>query len=261
MVSDSIEKITSKDNSKLKLARSLHSKSTRDEQGLFILEGETLIRDALSSGIEVQKVFISLNKLESVKELLDAARDEIELIEISEELMKGIATTSSAPPLLAIAKKPKLESKANKVITTANKILFCENIQDPGNLGGIMRSAFASGVELLCLSENCVDIYNPKSIRSSMGALFKGKVQIVKLTDLKKNLPEHKIIATSSYAERSYKDLEEIEKFILLVGNEANGLSPEALSLADIQVKIPMQNNIESLNVVTAASLILFELS
>lgn len=237
--------ITSASNQYIKLASSLQSKAGRKKSTYFLLEGEVLINEAIKNNIDIDYIFF----LEGSEREHKSA----ELFSVDEKLMKKITSTESLVSQLALAKeftKPKPEIN--------DFILYCEEIQDPGNLGSIIRSGFAAGVSSIYLSPNCADLYNTKTMRSTKGAAFHGHIsKDIKLSELSS---EYTKIGSSLAANKSHYDLNlEDQKIILMVGNEAKGLSKEAQELCDITVKIPMANNIESLNVTAATSILLFE--
>ena len=174
--------------------------------------------------------------------------------------MNKISTTSSFCDILAIGKK---KSIVLNDIKDAKRVVFLENIKDPGNLGTIIRSCCAFGMDALILSQNSVDIYNTKTIRSTAGNLF--KIKIVKLQDndfyahLKQFFPSHKFIATTVNGKDNLKDFEFSEKFIIFFGSEAFGLSDYLLSQKfDSNLTIEMKEDVESLNLSVSCSIILY---
>ena len=148
-------------------------------------------------------------------------------------------------------------------IKLGNRILILENIQDPGNLGTIIRSAVAFNIDTIILSNDCVDIYNPKVIRASQGMIF--HIDIIK-RDLLLEIPKlqtlgYQIIGTKVTHGQSLKDFQNIEKFAIIMGNEGNGMTKEVAELCDSFIYIEMNDKCESLNVAIATSIILYELS
>ena len=241
-----MKEITSDQNQNIKLAASLNTKQGRKKSSSFLIEGETLVKEALKKGIELEALYV-----------LDESSTigiSVETFTIPENLMKKISTLETTPNMVAIAKQfTKEEPKEN------NFILYLEKIQDPGNLGTIIRTAFAAGVSSIYLSPGCADIYNPKTVRSTMGSLFYGHIKTdVKLEDLPRG---YQTIASSPRGEKLYSDLKLKEKLILMIGNEANGLDEKTMSTCSDLVKIPMKNGIESVNASSAASILLFEIS
>lgn len=264
------EEITSKENQFIKLAKSLHQKKDRNELNLFLIEGKNLLEEALKRNIKIKYLFYKDPKI--LSELQDLAST-TQNFQIDEELLGKISTTENPPPLVAIAEKPQIIDTLDtkKTQNLSDIFLYCENIQDPGNLGSILRTAFAAGVQSIYLSDTSVDIYNSKVLRSSMGAVFCGSISYISLEELihklkEKSAQENKnleIIGTSSHAPTSYQEinLNPRKNALVIVGNEAQGMSKEAESRCTQLVSIPLANEIESINVLAATSVILFSLN
>jgi TrmH family RNA methyltransferase len=273
-------------------------KKSRDKENLFIVEGFKLIDEALAADFTLKYLYILEEESQNNIELNLSAQEAFkktsttnnvgEIFLISEGLMKKIASTETPQEALAIFSK-KSDSLVNNQVEAHLAIadpsfdlqrvnLYCENLQDPGNLGGIIRTALASGCENIFL-DNCVDIYNPKLIRASAGAVFHVKFHETSLEEflkLKINLniqeqpkisSEHlpiqekiTLVATSPRAKQAYYDFkpENNEKIILMMGNEGKGLSEKAFSACDITLSIPISSKVESLNVLAASTVLLF---
>jgi len=278
-------KVTSDTNQFIKLAKSLLEKKSRDKENLFIVEGFKLIDEAIAADFTLKYLYIleeeSQNNIElnlSIQEAFKktSTTNNVEKIfSIPEGLMKKIASTETAPEALAIFSKKSDSLVNNQVeahLAVANPSfdlqrvnLYCENLQDPGNLGGIVRTALASGCENIFL-DNCVDIYNPKLIRASAGTVFHVKFHEINLEEflkLKMNLDSQEkitLVATSPRAKHAYYDFkpESHEKIILMMGNEGKGLSEKAFSACDTTLNIPINPKVESLNVLAASTVLLF---
>ncbi len=278
-------KVTSDTNQFIKLARSLLEKKSRDKENLFIVEGFKLIDEALAADFTLKYLYILEEESQNNIELNLSAQEAFkktsttnnvgEIFLISEGLMKKIASTETPQEALAIFSK-KSDSLVNNQVEAHLAIadpsfdlqrvnLYCENLQDPGNLGGIIRTALASGCENIFL-DNCVDIYNPKLIRASAGTVFHVKFHKTNLEEflkLKMNLDSQEkitLVATSPRAEHAYYDFkpESHEKIILMMGNEGKGLSEKAFSACDTTLNIPINPKVESLNVLAASTVLLF---
>ena len=260
-------------------------KKSRDKENLFIVEGFKLIDEALAANFTLKYLYILEEESQNNIELNLSAQEAFkktsttnnvgEIFLISEGLMKKIASTETPQEALAIFSK-KSDSLVNNRVEAHLAIantgfdlqrvnLYCENLQDPGNLGGIIRTALASGCENIFL-DNCVDIYSPKLIRASAGAVFHVKFHETNLAEflkLKMNLDSQEkitLVATSPRAEHAYYDFkpESHEKIILMMGNEGKGLSEKAFSACDITLSIPISSKVESLNVLAATTVLLF---
>lgn len=267
-------KINSDTNQFIKLAKSLLEKKSRDKENLFIVEGFKLIEEALEADFTLKYLYIIEEEQEAFKKR-SSTNNLGKIFSIPEGLMKKIASTETPPEALAIFSKKSeslvnspLEAHllvANPSLDLESVNLYCENLQDPGNLGGIIRTALASGCENIFL-DNCVDVYNPKLIRASAGAVFHAKFHEINLEEflkLKMNLDSQEkitLVATSPRAKHAYYDFkpESHEKIILMMGNEGKGLSEKAFSACDTTLSIPINPKVESLNVLAATTVLLF---
>lgn len=260
-----MQEIHSKDNQYIKLATSLHKKKTRDELGCFIIEGNTLLEEAIKKNQTIKHVFfLEETYYAKFKSLLNAETD---CFIINENLMSKISSTETAPPLVAIIEK----TQTKQEIKQGNFFIYGDDISDPGNLGSIIRTSFASGINKIFLSPNSCDIHNSKTLRSSVGTVFYGDIQYLDLTSVIQNLKSLandqnkslKVIGTSSHASRSIfnSNFDPNDIHLILLGSEAKGLSQEAIDACTELISIPLHNDIESINVLAAASVILFEIS
>ena len=235
--------IDSLDNKKIKEFTSLKIKKYRDQYGLFLIEGKHLVDEAKKSGL-----------LEEVI-LLDDEYDFDKKLIVSEKVMKKLSFQDSLPSIMGVCK-----IKDNKLI--GSKYLLLDGIQDPGNLGTIIRSSLAFGVDTIVLSKDSVDLYNDKVIRSTQGMIFHINIIRCDLEDvINKIKGDIKIIGTSLGESTPLRMLEKKDRFALIVGNEGNGVKKEILDLCDDIVRIEMNKDVESLNVGVATSIILYEMS
>ncbi len=228
---------------KIKEIKKLHQKKYRDESDLFIAEGEKAVNELIKTKIEVIEIY-------------STDRNSNYTI-ISEDDMKKISTTASACTILAIAKKRKISVED---IKNENKIILLDSISDPGNLGTIIRSSAAFNINAIILYGNCTELYSPKVIRSCAGNFFKTPiVHIASISDIEKNLPDHIKISTA-LGKKNNTDIYNYEKFIIMFGSEAKGLSEELINICQKNIKIDMSKNVESLNVAVCCSIILYEI-
>lgn len=239
-------------NNKIKEITKLHQKKYREETGLFIAEGEKILEELISEKAEIIDVFA----LKS----FDISKYNIKATIIDEAAMKKLTTTSSVCEVLTVAKQKKHAlSEAKKL----NKIALFEEISDPGNLGTIIRSAAAFGIEGIVLYGNCIDLYNSKVIRSAAGNFFKTPIfEIQKTQDLKNIFNDYEFIATALSKENniSLKDCAKLDKYVIMFGSEAKGLTKDLTKIADKNIKLEMKKNVESLNLSISASVIFYEL-
>ena len=233
-----IKVITSKDNSRIKFASSLKEKKYREESKMFLAETKKSLEMALNAQ-KVVEVFTT--------EYLDIP-EEIPQYLVKEDLLKKISNNVNPEGVVFIAKMDEDEVK------DANKILYLDEITDPGNMGTLIRTALAFNYDLVLVSENSVSIYNEKVVNSSKGAIFAIPVRKGKISKYKDS---HKVIV--SMLSKTAVKLDEVEvpeKFILVLGNESRGVSSEIRKLADLEVIIPIQN-IDSLNVSVAGGILM----
>lgn len=249
--------LTSLQNPLIKKIRSLSERQARQKTGLFLIEGEKLLEEATSSGIKIDAVLVEKGYLAS-GEFRGTKQEEIYAVEAS--LLRSLATTTTPAPVLAVGQIA--ERKLSATLQAGRlSLLVGENIQDPGNLGTIIRSALAFGFDALLLTSGSVDIYNPKVVRGAMGALFRLPIitdqEIGELAfQLKAAAVE--IISLSPEAGESLCQAKFSERTAFLVGNEGNGLTAEAEAISDRQVAIPTRA-VESLNVAVAAAVAMWE--
>jgi TrmH family RNA methyltransferase len=253
----SIKPLTSAQNDTFKnLARLMQHGRERRQQGVLVLEGIHLCEAALNCGLSLTQVFVNQRAIQhaEVTVLLQRIPADARVFSLDDRLLEKASTLASAPELLAISQRPEPEpAKAT------DSLLLLEDIQDPGNMGTILRSAAAAGVRQVLLSAGCVDVYSPKVLRSAMGAHF--SLAIHEQADLLSTLREFDGVrlVTSLAGDRSLyaQDLRGAVAFVF--GNEGSGVSAELHQAADARVKIPMPGTAESLNVAMAATLCLFE--
>ena len=235
---------TSTENSKIKEIKKLYTKKYRDESNLFIVEGEHLVEEAHKN-----------NMLEEALILEDYDYEYSNKNYVSLNVMKYISELDSVPKIIGICKK--MNEKE-----LGNKMLVLDEIQDPGNLGTIIRSGVAFNVDTIVLSKNSVDVYNPKVIRATQGMIF--NINII-ICDLESFIPElknngYKIYGTRVDNGKNIKNIEKIEKTCIIMGNEGKGVSKSILDMCDEYIYIDMNASCESLNVAVATSIILYEL-
>lgn len=248
-----MRRIDSPANALLKEIRELSKKSKkRRETGVFIGEGERLLRDLpLSSLVQI---FIAEDYQGTLPEGL-SDKDE-RIITLGKKAMESISSTESQQGIVAKIAIPRVEE------VSGDNFLLLEDIQDPGNLGTIFRTAEAAGVSAIFMSRNCTDIFSPKAVRSTMGSLFRVPFRIV--PDLREVVlllrrKGVKLYAMHLQGQEVFYREDFTGPSAFLLGNEGNGLSKELTKLADCLLRIPMKGKIESLNVATATTVLLYE--
>jgi TrmH family RNA methyltransferase len=239
--------ITSVNNNHIKELSKLKDKKYRDSTNTYLIETKHLVEEAYKQNL-LQELII----LDKEDYTLD-----VPITYVSVEVMKKLATTNTPSSILGVVKK----KEENNYL--GNKILVLDNIQDPGNLGTIIRSGVAFDVDTIVLSNDTVDLYNPKVIRSSEGMFF--HINIIKrdlpsfLDELKEN--NYTIYGTNVKNGNLVSDITSRSKYALIMGNEGNGVSKELLDRCNSYIYIPMNKTCESLNVGVATSIILYEFS
>jgi TrmH family RNA methyltransferase len=254
-----IIRITSMSNRIIKEARSLGNKKGRKISQAILLEGYRLVRDALDSGAEIRYFIISDNFFQK-EELFLSQIPNIKKVQVPDELFSRISETESPQGVLAVAEKPVYDKKY--IISSIKRAIALENIQDPGNLGTIIRSADACGFDAVFLSKDSVDPYNNKVIRSTMGSLFHIPVIVVEnFIETLQKLKSNNILIAAAHVRDAVPcwQADMSGKLAVIIGNEGNGISDEVLDIADITVMIPMSGKAESLNASAAASILIYE--
>ncbi len=244
--------ISSLSNNLVKETTKLQQKKYRAESGKFLLEGYKAIKEAYDYGIKLEHIFV--NK-KNVSEYQFASNI---IIETNEDVLNKLSTTESAPNAVAIGIQ-KIYSKED--FKQLKKVVLLESIKDAGNLGTIIRSSTAFGADGIVLYGDCVDLYNPKCVRSSVGNLWKLPIiHIEKFCELGETFKNFTRIATLPKAKHYLKDFKAKYPMLIMFGSEADGLSEELIKFSTDSLKIEMAKTVESLNLATSVSVILYEL-
>lgn len=233
-------------NNKIKDIKKLNQKKYRDRENLFLVEGEHLVLEAYKKGV-IKELILEQNTIFPV---------DVPTIYVTNDVLNYISELETPQNIIAVCNKITEKEELN------DRILILDGIQDPGNLGTIIRSAVAFNIDTIILSNDTVDLYNSKVVRASQGLMF--HLNIIK-KDLLEILPilkenDYKIIGTKVTHGNSLKTLAKSEKFAIIMGNEGSGIKEETEELCDEFVYIDMNPNCESLNVGVATSIILYEL-
>ena len=244
--------ITSVNNELVKETAKLLQKKYRDEKNEFLLEGFKAVEEWHKSGFRFKRIFVLKEKVS--KYLFTGA----DLILTNEAVLKKISSTVNEPEVVAVAEKISFDKEK---IRCAKRVLLLEGIKDAGNFGTIMRSAAAFGVDTIILYGNCVDIYNPKCMRSAVGNFGKISVyEMCKTSELEEYFSDFERVATLPRSKNLLKNFKTDKSLLLMFGSEADGLSDELINYATTSVKIEMANNVESLNLSVACSIVLYEI-
>jgi TrmH family RNA methyltransferase len=250
--------IESKENNLFKYTKKLKERKNRNKSSKYIIEGFRLVEEAFKAKVNIDYLIITEDALGKLEQYLSAyISDCIKIYKISDNLFRELIFTENPQGILAV-----INMNVRPLKVDGSFYLLCDKLQDPGNLGTIIRTSHAAGVQGIILTKGTVDIYNEKTIRSTMGSIF--YIPIHYDDDdlsLVKSLKEEgfKLVVTSLDTDKNFYDVDLKGKVLLTVGNEGNGVSNEVLGMADTRVKIPMPGNAESLNVAIAASVIMYE--
>ncbi len=236
--------ITSLNNPTIKEISKLKNKKYRDLTNTYLVEGNHLVEEAYKNNL--------LTKIILLEDT--TCNYDIEKIYVTKEVMKKLTELDTPNKIIGIVKE-------NTPLPIGNKILILDNIQDPGNLGTIIRSSVAFDIDTIVLSPNTVDIYNPKVIRSTQGMIFYTNIITLKLKEFIDEIKtkNYTIFGTNVRNGKNIKEITLPEKFALVLGNEGQGVSKEIESLCDDNIYIKMSSKCESLNVSVATSILLYE--
>lgn len=251
-----MDEITSIKNQRAKEWKKLLTKKGRKKANQYMIEGFHLIEEAISFDTQIREVIIREDVLTDQLTLPNNA----EIISVSKEVADEISDTETNQGIFAIIDfQDQLPA-----ISYENPFLFLDEIQDPGNLGTLIRTADAAGFSGVVVGEGTVDPYNPKTLRSAQGShfhqpIFSGSLEGWISEFKKRHIPVYGTDLNKNSV--SYKEIEQTNQFALIVGNEGNGVNQHILDLSDINLHIPMKGQAESLNVAIAASILMFSLS
>ena len=249
--------VTSRDNDAYKaMAKLVASSAERRSRGLSVLDGVRLVRAYLDSGGAVESIVVSREALirNEIAELVRRCAGAAAIV-VPEKLFVPLSTVETATGIVAAVRTP----ESRQVPGNVRLVLLLDDVQDPGNVGTLLRSAAAAGAAHVLLSSTCAFAWSPKVLRSGMGAHF--ALNIVEAADLGAFIAGFPgtSVALAANAESSIYDLDLRAPAAILVGNEGAGLSPALLKVATVRGRIPMPGKIESLNAAVAGSLCLFE--
>lgn len=257
-------RIESASNKQIKWLKSLSKRKNRWKEEKFMIEGIRSLEQLLENGYTVDTVIYSNSLKENDRGmgLVGLARDEgYRLIQTTDDIFKSISDTEEPQWIMAVA-----DFKFDTIKPVKSKkdsfFVLLDRVQDPGNLGTIIRTAEAFGADALIITDGCVDIYNPKTVRSSMGAIL--QLSIVYFSEMSEVIRELKagsvsIVSSSPGAKKNVYDADLRGDIAVVIGNEGAGISDEVLESSDIKLKIPMVGKAESLNAGVASGILMYE--
>ncbi len=246
--------ITSIQNEKVKLAKALQGASkTRRKEGLIVLEGLRLVRDAMLSGHKPVFLFATPEFHDDAVMGLARAHG-VEMLNVDAAVMQHVSDTQQPQGILGVFPMPKAA-----LPDRLQQVLILDSIRDPGNLGTILRTAAASGVQAVILSPTCADPYNPKVLRGGMGAHFRVPVVNMEWAQIEQVCADKAVYIADGTGQTLYDEADWSSSWTLIIGSEAHGAGDTAQRLATTRIRIPMAADTESLNAAIAAGIILFE--
>jgi TrmH family RNA methyltransferase len=254
------EIITSRKNASVLAAAALADKKQRDKTGLFAFEGIKLFEDAAREKTDIEKVFVTERAYEKYKSILESSGVSDKLVFVTEEVYEKLSFESAPQGVFTVARK---FSEKEMEFGENSTVMFLDSLGDPGNIGTIIRSADAFGVDAVFVGEGSADIYNPKTVRACMGSLFRVNVKVC--TDIASDIENLRSKGFSVYAamlDRSSEELLSLSlsgKIGFVIGNEGHGVSARTREACTGSVIIPMCEGPESLNAATSASVLMWE--
>lgn len=248
------ELIQSEQNQWLKKCKALQQKKYRQEYKQFVAEGLRFVEEALNSEAKIEMLLVAETQVQLLDKLNIPA--EVPVMLVQKGLLEKCLSTVHPQGIVAILEQPQWDKEA---LANMKRLLIIDGVQDPGNLGTILRTALAAGTEAVICLKGTVDVYNDKTLRSTMGAIFKEPIYFVE--DAEELLAQLQawgvtVIVSDIRAEQTYLEMSFPAKTALVVSNEANG--PQLVKNGDLLVKIPLALGSESLNVAVATGILLY---
>lgn len=255
-------RIESSDNNRIKLVRKLQNKKARDAENKLVIEGVNLVSEAIRRGIKTDFVMVS-DEFDGGQFLEDIKTDDTVLVcEISAQIFNKITDADNGVGILAVIDKSSITPEDIGTLLADANVLVLDRLQDPGNIGTMIRTAVATGYELIVCVKGTADVFSPKVLRATAGMIF--DIPIVYVADaaeLKAMMSQagKRFVVTTVDGGRPYYEEDLKTGIALVIGNEGNGVSDEVLELADVRVTIPMKGEIESLNAAISAAILMYE--
>ena len=250
-----MESISSPKNEKIKELVKLQTAKGRKKAGMYLLEGEHLVEEAIKERAQIKLIVVTSNRLEDYKKLL--AQADVQVLVVSQDVFHKLSMTETTQGILAVVEIVKQEILPHK-----GRFIVLDAVQDPGNLGTIVRTADAAGFDAVVLGTGTVDLYNDKVLRSMQGSHFHIPVFQANLQEYLPILKEKGVQVAVTALHRNSKDysvLQGATDVAIVVGNEGQGVSDDVIDLADVVVTIPMFGKAESLNVSIASALLMYK--
>ncbi|WP_347299279.1 TrmH family RNA methyltransferase [Clostridium perfringens] len=247
--------IESKNNNLFKEIKKLKEKKHRIKSNKYLIEGLRFVEEAIKSKVSIDSIIFTESFKEKNPDLFLKINENIKLIQMNEALLKQLCSTENPQGIVGVI------NMQNKELKNGELVVLVDKVQDPGNMGTIIRTAHAAGAAGIVMTKGTVDIYNDKTLRSTMGSIFYIPIVEDDSLDFVKSLKKegYKLVVSSLQGKNNFFEENLQGKVMIAVGNEGNGVSDEVYDIADIKVKIPMPGEAESLNVAVATSIMIYE--
>ncbi|BDU92794.1 TrmH family RNA methyltransferase [Clostridium perfringens] len=247
--------IESKNNNLFKEIKKLKEKKHRIKSNKYLIEGLRFVEEAIKSKVSIDSIIFTESFKEKNPDLFLKINENIKLIQMNEALLKQLCSTENPQGIVGVI------NMQNKELKSGELVVLVDKVQDPGNMGTIIRTAHAAGAAGIVMTKGTVDIYNDKTLRSTMGSIFYIPIVEDDSLDFVKSLNKegYKLVVSSLQGKNNFFEENLQGKVMIAVGNEGNGVSDEVYDIADIKVKIPMPGEAESLNVAVATSIMIYE--
>lgn len=247
--------IESKNNNLFKEIKKLKEKKHRIKSNKYLIEGLRFVEEAIKSKVSIDSIIFTESFKEKNPDLFLKINENIKLIQMNEALLKQLCSTENPQGIVGVI------NMQNKELKSGELVVLVDKVQDPGNMGTIIRTAHAAGAAGIVMTKGTVDIYNDKTLRSTMGSVFYIPIVEDDSLDFVKSLKKegYKLVVSSLQGKNNFFEENLQGKVMIAVGNEGNGVSDEVYDIADIKVKIPMPGEAESLNVAVATSIMIYE--
>lgn len=247
--------IESKNNNLFKEIKKLKEKKHRIKSNKYLIEGLRFVEEAIKSKVSIDSIIFTESFKEKNPDLFLKINENIKLIQMNEALLKQLCSTENPQGIVGVI------NMQNKELKSGELVVLVDKVQDPGNMGTIIRTAHAAGAAGIVMTKGTVDIYNDKTLRSTMGSIFYIPIVEDGSLDFVKSLKKegYKLVVSSLQGKNNFFEENLQGKVMIAVGNEGNGVSDEVYDIADIKVKIPMPGEAESLNVAVATSIMIYE--
>ena len=247
--------IESINNNLFKEIKKLKEKKHRIKSNKYLIEGLRFVEEAIKSKVSIDSIIFTESFKEKNPDLFLKINENIKLIQMNEALLKQLCSTENPQGIVGVI------NMQNKELKSGELVVLVDKVQDPGNMGTIIRTAHAAGAAGIVMTKGTVDIYNDKTLRSTMGSIFYIPIVEDDSLDFVKSLNKegYKLVVSSLQGKNNFFEENLQGKVMIAVGNEGNGVSDEVYDIADIKVKIPMPGEAESLNVAVATSIMIYE--